>query len=209
MLTFYGVFIVWTGPAWGIDSFVGTCNKLLLTCSVHLPTNALVVVIMTISGPFSLCYNRPGFICFWWQWVSEQSLDKKTGSVCRIWFQVWVWRHKSEVHHQWPRSFITRTVRECLFFSSTAVECHKNKLSAYIVFYFIVMRPPTIYSHHGALLWNHCYQLLLEKSISRWIKCLREGNLCPPTCGLYLWSPAEKRYWWASFVHVFSKGSFR
>lgn len=89
------------------------------------------------------------------------------------------------------------------FFSSTAVECTKNKLSAYIVFYFIVMRPPTIYSYHGALLWNHCYQLLLEKSISRWIKCLREGNLCPPTCGLYLWSPAEKRYWWASFVHVF------
>lgn len=101
----------------GIGSFVGTCGKLFLTFSVHLPTKVLVVVIMTVLGPFSLCHDRPGFICFWWQWVSEQSLCKKTGSVCRTWCQGWVWRHKSEVHHQWPRRFITRTVRECLFFS--------------------------------------------------------------------------------------------
>lgn len=63
--------------------------------------------------------------------------------MCRLWCQVPVRHHKSEiislgqVHHQWPRRFITRTV--------------------------------TVYSHHGAWLWNwwNWCQPLLEKCISR------------------------------------------
>lgn len=131
--------------------------------------------------------------------------------MCRLWCQVPVRHHKSEiislgqVHRQWPRRFITRTLRENLTF-------HKNELSEYTVCFYYNGTTHYLLPSWG-LAMEHLMpassgkvhlQTSVKRSLEKWNSPEREISASLPVdCG---WTPAERRYWYSSSVQVlFSK----